>query len=126
MSVSKNPIMIRIAFALQTTLHSITRILALLMCLTSSNAWSQEFDVCNPLMFDVKYYMRKHPDIARFYGGNVGSVKNHWVTQGLREGRQSSAVFSIDYYIKAYPDVAAVVAAGTATAAAVLYAVAVV
>lgn len=88
------------------------RVFALLIWLTASVAWSQEVDVTNPLVFDLKFYARKYPDIVGFYGGNLGAVKTHWVEQGLREGRQSSAVFSIDYYIKTYPDVAALVAAG--------------
>ncbi len=94
----------------------------LILALLSAPAYAQapaaptatalELALRGELVFDVNYYMLKHPDIARFYGGNVESVRVHWITQGMREGRESSPVFNIGYYKKAYPDVAAISATG--------------
>ena len=78
----------------------------LVLLFLSLPAWTQDRALGGDLVFDVHYYMRKYPDIARFYGGNAGQALQHWLTQGMREGRESSPVFDVKFYLKTYPDVA--------------------
>ena len=51
------------------------------------------------LIFDYKFYADSYPDIKAVYGYNETALKNHWLTTGISEGRQGSAVFSPKYYV---------------------------
>lgn len=55
-------------------------------------------DVAN-LIFDYKFYADKYPDLKAAFGYDEGALKNHWLTDGIREGRQPSAVFDPKYYV---------------------------
>ena len=55
-------------------------------------------DVAN-LIFDYKFYADKYPDLKAAFGYNESALKNHWLTDGIREGRQPSAVFDPKYYV---------------------------
>ena len=55
-------------------------------------------DVAN-LIFDYKFYADKYPDLKAAFGYNESALKNHWLTDGIREGRQPSAVFDVKYYV---------------------------
>ena len=51
------------------------------------------------LIFDYKFYADKYPDLKQAFGYNETALKNHWLTNGIKEGRQSSAVFDLKYYV---------------------------
>ncbi len=51
------------------------------------------------LIFDYKFYADNYPDLKKAFGYNEGALKNHWLTDGIKEGRQSSAVFDLKYYV---------------------------
>lgn len=55
-------------------------------------------DVAN-LIFDYKYYADKYPDLKKAFGYDVAKLKNHWLTVGIKEGRQASPLFNPKYYI---------------------------
>ena len=57
------------------------------------------------LIFDYKFYADKYPDLKAAFGYNEGALKNHWLTDGIREGRQCSAVFDVKYYVYNNEDV---------------------
>jgi len=54
--------------------------------------------------FDPCWYSAKYPDIKRIFGGDLTKVTNHWNTFGIKEGRDSSATFSLRAYVARYPD----------------------
>ena len=97
---------------LQFTLATANIVRAILIFALLLTARSHAQELGAGLAFDVGFYMRKNPDIARFYGGNPASARKHWIEQGIREGRESSPVFNIAYYTKTYPDVAAIAVTG--------------
>ncbi len=55
-------------------------------------------------VFDACFYASKYPDIKAVFGVDWWKAGHHWVNQGVREGRQSSAGFSIKAYLNRYPD----------------------
>ena len=54
--------------------------------------------------FDPCWYSARYPDIKRIFGGDLAKVTNHWNTFGIKEGRDSSATFSLRAYLARYPD----------------------
>lgn len=43
--------------------------------------------------FDAEYYANKYADLKAAYGSNSTSLLNHWVDNGMREGRISSSTY---------------------------------
>lgn len=56
-------------------------------------------------VLDPTFYLNHHPDLKNALGTNHAAARNHWLQKGIREGRQSSAAFSIKDYVARYPDV---------------------
>lgn len=55
-------------------------------------------------VYDYNYYLNNNSDIKRIYGNNdIGALK-HFVTYGMKEGRQGSAEFSLVKYKARYAD----------------------
>jgi hypothetical protein len=52
------------------------------------------------LIFDYKYYSDNNPDLKNVFGYNAAALKNHWLTFGIKEGRQASPVFNAKYYLE--------------------------
>ncbi len=58
-------------------------------------------------VFDVKYYLKKNPDVAESYGSqNYAEAAQHWYKKGRQEGRPSHPDFDVKQYLKLNPDVA--------------------
>lgn len=58
-------------------------------------------------VFDVRYYLRENPDIAKSIGAkNFTGAAEHWYRTGIGEGRPSHPEFHVRTYLKDNPDVA--------------------
>ena len=63
-------------------------------------------------VFDVRYYLRENPDIAKQFGQkNYKEAAHHWYNSGRKEGRPSHPDFQVRIYLKKNPDVAKAVGA---------------
>ncbi len=51
------------------------------------------------VVFDATYYANKYGDLKAAFGTNATSLYNHFVNNGIKEGRQASPMFSVDYYL---------------------------
>lgn len=61
-------------------------------------------------VFDAKYYAEKNPDVVAVVGTDAAVLMNHYMNNGIYEGRDASATFNVDAYASANADVAAVAA----------------
>ena len=57
-----------------------------------------------PYLFDAKYYADNNSDVKSAFGYNEELLRNHYMTYGIKEGRQASPIFNPQYYINAYGD----------------------
>jgi hypothetical protein len=55
-------------------------------------------------VFNFEEYLARNPDVARAFGQNDIAVLNHFVTFGMREGRQASNNFNVRFYRDRYRD----------------------
>lgn len=55
-------------------------------------------------LFDLNYYMEKYPDLVKAFGTDYDKYIEHFVNNGMKEGRQASETFNLEYYKKKYPD----------------------
>lgn len=58
----------------------------------------------NPLVFDCSYYLGRYQDLAAAFGSDCGAARNHWVSNGINEGRSASPVFDVKLYLRQYKD----------------------
>lgn len=58
------------------------------------------------LVFDASYYAAANPDLSDAYGTDVALLFQHFLTSGMKEGRQGSAAFNVWTYKAANPDLA--------------------
>ena len=63
-------------------------------------------DITN-YIFDATYYADKYPDLKAAFGYNTSALKQHYETNGKKEGRMASPVFDPMYYLNKYPDLKA-------------------
>ena len=49
-------------------------------------------------VFDAKYYADKYPDLKRIYGYNEMALFKHFISHGMKEGRQASESFNVSVY----------------------------
>lgn len=76
-------------------------LLALLVCICSAHAQDRRLMVLDP-----QYYLDKYPDLQKAFGpNNLEAAKQHWLTYGIKEGRQSSFVFHLVAYQRKNPDI---------------------
>lgn len=61
-------------------------------------------------VFDATYYAEKNPDVVAVVGTDATMLMNHYMNNGIYEGRDASATFNVDAYASANADVAAVAA----------------
>ncbi len=52
------------------------------------------------LCFDYKYYANTYSDLKATFGYNESSLRNHWLTYGIKEGRSGSPILDLKYYVK--------------------------
>ncbi len=55
-------------------------------------------------VFDPTYYATNNPDVAAAYGNSSDLLLKHFISNGMKEGRQASAEFNVYVYINNYPD----------------------
>lgn len=55
-------------------------------------------------VFDVNYYKNRYPDLQKAFGNDYGAYLNHFLTYGMKEGRQASETFDVKYYKSKYGD----------------------
>lgn len=56
--------------------------------------------------FDANYYASVNPDVAAALGTDASTLLNHYLTFGIKEGRQISATFDAPAYVAQHPEVA--------------------
>lgn len=55
-------------------------------------------------VFDADYYINKYSDIKRVYGTNGEKAFAHFVSSGMKEGRQGNQTFNVKSYRNLYTD----------------------
>ena len=55
-------------------------------------------------VYNYQYYLNNNPDVKRVYGNNDIGALQHFVTCGMKEGRQASAQFNLKNYKARYAD----------------------
>lgn len=55
-------------------------------------------------VFDADYYYNENSDVASVFGKDQAKLLNHYVTYGIREGRNASATFNATTYKNNYID----------------------
>ncbi len=58
-------------------------------------------------VFDAEYYLSKYSDLKAAFGNDKTAALKHFVTYGIKEGRQACAEFDIDIYKNNYADLKA-------------------
>ena len=75
------------------------------------NVWNGIALVYDPQMpsyvFDSKYYYDNYHDLQTAIGYNENALLNHFMQNGIKEGRRASAIFDIDYYLNENADLKA-------------------
>lgn len=59
-------------------------------------------------VYDYNYYIANNPDVNRAFSGDEEAVLAHFVTYGMREGRQACGSFNLNAYRSRYADLNAV------------------
>ena len=59
-------------------------------------------------VFDAKYYAEQNPDVVAVLGDSEAALFNHYITNGLAEGRDASATFNASFYALANNDLVAI------------------
>lgn len=49
-------------------------------------------------LFDADYYAKKYPDVVAAYGTDPGALYNHYVNNGINEGRNAGPLFDVHKY----------------------------
>lgn len=55
-------------------------------------------------VFDAVYYADRYPDLKAAFGYDEAALFRHFITFGMREGRQASEAFNVFAYRDRYPD----------------------
>jgi hypothetical protein len=58
-------------------------------------------------VFDAAWYLGHYPDLQGAFGSNLGAATQHWLSNGINEGRQGSPGFWSVHYLNRYPDLSA-------------------
>ena len=56
------------------------------------------------LVFDPKYYSDKYADLKKSFGTNKAKLFDHFLKNGMNEGRQAISTFNVKIYKDKYPD----------------------
>jgi len=58
-------------------------------------------------IFDSQFYWETYTDLQEaFAAHDTAGLLNHWLTNGIQEGRRPSVLFDADYYLNRYPRLA--------------------
>lgn len=55
-------------------------------------------------VFDPQFYLATYPDLNAVFGSDYMGAFRHFLSAGMREGRQASAAFDVNSYKNRYPD----------------------
>ncbi len=58
-------------------------------------------------VFDAKYYAETYPDVVAVLGNDPVKLLNHYINNGIKEGRDASATFNVSFYALTNPDLSA-------------------
>lgn len=67
--------------------------------------------------FDPVFYLNHYPDLKAAFGNNYQAALNHWLNNGVFEGRRPSRQFDPVFYLNYYPDLLAAFGSGNYLAA---------
>lgn len=54
--------------------------------------------------FDAEYYAKQYPDVVEICGTDEEALYEHYMTYGIKEGRNCSEIFNVTLYREHYPD----------------------
>ena len=60
--------------------------------------------VSTDITFDAEFYLNKYSDLRAAFGNDYDAAYNHFLTYGIKEGRQASPIFDVVYYLNQYKD----------------------
>ena len=52
------------------------------------------------ITFNGEYYLNNYSDLRNAFGNNYGAAYNHFITCGIKEGRQGSPFFDVIFYLE--------------------------
>ena len=55
-------------------------------------------------VYDANYYVKRYPDLMKAFGYDENRLLKHFMTYGMKEGRQAKADFSVANYKARYKD----------------------
>ncbi len=58
-------------------------------------------------VFDADFYASKYKDLKDAFGYDATKLYNHFIENGMKEGRQASPLFDVQYYVNSSPDLVA-------------------
>jgi hypothetical protein len=58
-------------------------------------------------VFDAEYYAKTYPDVVKVLGNDPAKLLNHYIKNGIKEGRDASATFNVSFYALTNPDLSA-------------------
>jgi len=61
--------------------------------------------IAEPPIFDAGFYLNKYQDMKDAFGDNTDSARDHWLRNGISEGRSASADFDPVFYLDQNEDV---------------------
>ncbi|RRB07308.1 hypothetical protein [Larkinella rosea] len=73
-----------------------------LFCFIMIRVNGQNLD--DPRVFNASFYLNSYPDLKNAFQTDAEQAKQHWLTYGIKEGRQAIATFNAPYYLSIYPD----------------------
>lgn len=80
---------------------SLAAVALLAVCASAVHAQDRRLMVLDPT-----FYLNRYPDLLAAFGpNNTEAAKQHWLNYGIKEGRQSSFVFSLPAYQARNPDI---------------------
>lgn len=83
--------------------ESLRAAVTVVVLLQGASAFAQT-DAQKLAVFDANFYLNKYPDLKAAFGNDVQAAQQHWLQNGLKEGRDASPAFSIGGYRARYPD----------------------
>ena len=51
------------------------------------------------IVFDYNEYANFNLDLKQAFGNNEEALYKHWISNGIKEGRQASSIFDVEYYL---------------------------
>lgn len=86
----------------------IGQVLKLTSATTTTTTTSSKKYVSNgvdySLVFDPTYYTNKYADLKNVFGNDSTKLFNHFISNGMKEGRQASSNFNVTVYKNRYAD----------------------